>query len=214
MAAYIAQRADDGLSPASLRMDRTAIRYHHNRSRTRESGRYNEGVRRVLRGLTRQAACEGRTPRQDARAELAAKGAVAQFLGEGSGGRRTWRHAASDTLQASGQGRHPDTRREGGREIRRRDVLQEADPELPSRDPAGGLSSWRWSAPFVLLGAARGLVALARPMRMPAPDSDEDSVPVLIACHDLDSTRYPHLLLFIGVVHARLPATPEGLPAG
>ncbi len=65
VAAYLAWRADEGLSPASLRMDRAAIRYHHT-----EAGQANpadtEGVRRVLRGLTRQAAWEGRTPRQAA----------------------------------------------------------------------------------------------------------------------------------------------------
>ena len=63
VAAYLAERADDGLSPASLRMDSAAIRYHHT-----ETGHANpadsEGVRRVLRGLTRRAAREGRTPRQ------------------------------------------------------------------------------------------------------------------------------------------------------
>ena len=45
--------------------DRAAIRY-----RRTEAGHANpadnEGVRRVLRGLTRRAACEGRTPRQAA----------------------------------------------------------------------------------------------------------------------------------------------------
>ena len=55
VAAYVAERADNGLSPASLRMDRAAIRYHHT-----EAGHANpadnEGVRRVLRGLTRRAA--------------------------------------------------------------------------------------------------------------------------------------------------------------
>ena len=65
VAAYLAWRADESLSPASLRMDRAAIRYHHT-----EAGQANpadsEGVRRVLRGLTRQAAWDGRTPRQAA----------------------------------------------------------------------------------------------------------------------------------------------------
>ena len=65
VAAYLAERAASGLSPASLRMDRAAIRYHHT-----ETGHANpadaEGVRRVLRGLTRRAAYEGRTPRQAA----------------------------------------------------------------------------------------------------------------------------------------------------
>ena len=50
--------AADGLSPASLRVDRAAIRYHHS-----EAGHANpadnEGVRRVVRGLTRRAADEG-----------------------------------------------------------------------------------------------------------------------------------------------------------
>ncbi|MCY4645668.1 MAG: hypothetical protein OXE73_02100 [Gammaproteobacteria bacterium] len=52
VAAYLAWRADEGLSPASLRMDRAAIRYHHT-----EAGQAtpadSDGVRRVLRGLTR-----------------------------------------------------------------------------------------------------------------------------------------------------------------
>lgn len=65
VAAYLAERAESGLSPSSLRMDRAAIRYHHT-----EAGHANpadnEGVRRVLRGLTRRAAFEGRTPRQAA----------------------------------------------------------------------------------------------------------------------------------------------------
>ena len=46
VAAYLAERAANGLSPASLRMDRAAIRYHHT-----EAGHANptdnEGVRRV-----------------------------------------------------------------------------------------------------------------------------------------------------------------------
>ena len=53
VAAYLAERADDGLSPASLRMDRAAIHYHHT-----EAGHANptdnEGVRRVPRGRVRQ----------------------------------------------------------------------------------------------------------------------------------------------------------------
>ena len=52
VAAYLAERAANGLSPASLRLDRAAIRYDHT-----EAGLANpadaEGVRRVLRGLTR-----------------------------------------------------------------------------------------------------------------------------------------------------------------
>ena len=89
VAAYLAERAADGLSPASLRMDRAAIRHHHS-----EAGHANpadnEGVRRVMRGLTRRAAQEGRTPRQAA--ALTAKAleairATAHLRRTGPGGR-------------------------------------------------------------------------------------------------------------------------------
>lgn len=63
VAAYLAKRGASGLSMASLRMDRAAIRYYH-----AEAGHPNpadsEGVRRVLRGLSRRAANEGCTPKQ------------------------------------------------------------------------------------------------------------------------------------------------------
>ena len=62
VAAYLAERAADGLSPASLRMDRAAIRHHHS-----EAGHANpadnESVRRVMRGLTRRAAHQRAAPR-------------------------------------------------------------------------------------------------------------------------------------------------------
>ena len=86
VAAYLAERAANGLSPASLRLDRPAIRYHHT-----EAGHANpadnEGVRRVLRGLTRRAAREGRTPRQAAAQGLAAIRETAQLRRTGPGGR-------------------------------------------------------------------------------------------------------------------------------
>ena len=59
VAVYLAERAADGLSPSSLRMDRAAIRYHHSEAGHANPAN-NEGVRRVLRGLTRRAANEGR----------------------------------------------------------------------------------------------------------------------------------------------------------
>ena len=65
VAAYLAERAANGLSPASLRLDRAAIRYHHTDA-GHANPADNEGVRRVLRGLTRRAASEGHTPRQAA----------------------------------------------------------------------------------------------------------------------------------------------------
>ena len=61
VAAYLAERAANGLSPASLRLDRAAIRHHHTDA-GHANPADNEGVRRVLRGLTRRAAREGRTP--------------------------------------------------------------------------------------------------------------------------------------------------------
>ena len=89
VAAYLAERAANGLSPASLRLDRAAIRYHHT-----EAGHANpadnEGVRRVLRGLTRRAAREGRTPKQAAALTeegLAAIRETAQLRRTGPGGR-------------------------------------------------------------------------------------------------------------------------------
>ena len=89
VAAYLAERAANGLSPASLRLDPAAIRYHHT-----EAGHANpadnEGVRRVLRGLTRRAACEGRAPRQAAALTeegLAAIRANARLRRTGPGGR-------------------------------------------------------------------------------------------------------------------------------
>ena len=89
VAAYLAERAAAGLSPASLRVDRAAIRHHHS-----EAGHANpadnEGVRRVMRGLTRRAVHEGRTPRQaaalTARA-LEAIRATAHLRRTGPGGR-------------------------------------------------------------------------------------------------------------------------------
>ena len=51
VAAYLAERAANGLSPASLRLDRAAIRYHHTDA-GHANPADNEGVRRVLRGLT------------------------------------------------------------------------------------------------------------------------------------------------------------------
>ena len=50
VAAYLAWRADEGLSPATLRIDRAAIRYHHTVA-GQANPADNEGVRRVLRGL-------------------------------------------------------------------------------------------------------------------------------------------------------------------
>ena len=89
VAAYLAERAASGLSPASLRLDRAAIRYHHTAA-GHANPADNEGVRRVLRGLTRRAAREGRTPRQAAALTeegLAAIRATARLRRTGPGGR-------------------------------------------------------------------------------------------------------------------------------
>ena len=89
VAAYLAERAANGLSPASLRLDRAAIRYHHTDA-GHANPADNEGVRRVLRGLTRRAAREGRTPKQAAALTeegLAAIRETAQQRRTGPGGR-------------------------------------------------------------------------------------------------------------------------------
>ena len=89
VAAYLAERAANGLSPASLRLDRAAIRYHHTDA-GHANPADNEGVRRVLRGLTRRAAREGRTPKQAAALTeegLAAIRETAQLRRTGPGGR-------------------------------------------------------------------------------------------------------------------------------
>ena len=97
VAAYLAKRAADGLSPATLRLDRSAIRYHH-----LEAGHMNpgdsEGVRRVLRGLVRRAAREGRSPRQAAALTADALDAIratAHLQRTGPTGRTTERPATA-----------------------------------------------------------------------------------------------------------------------
>ena len=89
VAAFLAERAGDGLGAASLRMAATAIRHYH-----AEAGHPNpsavEGVRRVLRGLTRQAVRDGRTAKQATgltREHLAAIRATAKRPRPGRGGR-------------------------------------------------------------------------------------------------------------------------------
>ena len=87
--AYLAERAANGLSPASLRMDRAAIRHHHTDAGHAHPAD-NKDVRRVLRGLTRLAPREGRTPRQAAALTeegLAAIRETAQLRRRGPGGR-------------------------------------------------------------------------------------------------------------------------------
>lgn len=65
VAAYLAERAASGLSMSSLRLDRAAIRHYHAQAEHANPAD-SEGVRRVLRGLARRAALEGRTPKQAA----------------------------------------------------------------------------------------------------------------------------------------------------
>ena len=63
LAAYLTDRAAAGLSMSSVRMDAASIRHHH-ASAGLDSPTTSEGVRRVLRGLTRMSAKAGRVPRQ------------------------------------------------------------------------------------------------------------------------------------------------------
>lgn len=63
VAAYLAQRAGDGLSVASLELDRKAIRHYH-RTAGLSTPTASEGVRQTLAGLRNLAADRGCEPRQ------------------------------------------------------------------------------------------------------------------------------------------------------
>ena len=63
VAAYLAQRAGDGLSVASLELDRKAIRHYHRKAGL-PTPTSSEGVRQTLAGLRNLAADRGCEPRQ------------------------------------------------------------------------------------------------------------------------------------------------------
>ena len=65
VAAYLAERAQSGLAPASVRLDRAAIRAAHLAVQL-PTPTEHPGVAAVTRGLSRQAALTGRTTRQAA----------------------------------------------------------------------------------------------------------------------------------------------------
>ena len=91
VAAYLTDRHASGLSMSSVRMDAAAIRHAHASAGLAASPTTSEGVRRVLRGLTRMSAKAGRVPRQ-AKAltgeGLAAIKATAHLPRSGPSGRR------------------------------------------------------------------------------------------------------------------------------
>ena len=89
VAAYLAERAEDGVGISTLRTAVAAIAHEH-ASRGAPSPAIHPGVRRVLRGLSRRQAWDGHTPRQAAAltAEaLAAIRATAHRPRTGPGGR-------------------------------------------------------------------------------------------------------------------------------
>ena len=65
VAAYLAERAEDGVGISTLRTAVAAIAHEH-ASRGAPSPAIHPGVRRVLRGLSRRQAWDGHTPRQAA----------------------------------------------------------------------------------------------------------------------------------------------------
>ena len=65
VAAYLAERAEDGVGISTLRTAVAAIAHEH-ASRGAPSPAIHPGVRRVLRGLSRRRAWDGHTPRQAA----------------------------------------------------------------------------------------------------------------------------------------------------
>ena len=77
VAAYLAERADGGRAPASIRLDRAAIRAAH-RDISLPSPTEHPGVANVTRGLTRATAAGGRTPRRGPSGRLESKAAARQ----------------------------------------------------------------------------------------------------------------------------------------
>ena len=90
VAAYLASRAASGLSPASMKLDRAAIRDAH-RSASRPDPTQHPGVANVARGIVRTAAVNGHAPRQAAGLTsdaLAAIRATARLPRRGPSGRQ------------------------------------------------------------------------------------------------------------------------------
>ena len=90
VAAYLASRAASGLSPASMKLDRAAIRDAH-RSASRPDPTQHPGVANVARGIVRAAAVNGHAPRQAAGLTsdaLAAIRATAHLPRRGPSGRQ------------------------------------------------------------------------------------------------------------------------------
>ena len=90
VAAYLASRAASGLSPASMKLDRAAIRDAH-RSASRPDPTQHPGVANVARGIVRTAAVNGHAPRQAAGLTsdaLAAIRATARLARRGPSGRQ------------------------------------------------------------------------------------------------------------------------------
>ena len=86
VAAYLAYRADAGLSRSALSIDRAAIRYHHEAAGLDPTG--SAGVKRVMRGLRRRAAGTGQKQATGIRAnDLAAIRATACLPRSGPTGR-------------------------------------------------------------------------------------------------------------------------------
>ena len=90
VAAYLARRAASGLSPASMKLDRAAIRDAH-RSASRPDPTQHPGVANVARGIVRTAAVNGHAPRQAAGLTsdaLAAIRSTARLARRGPSGRQ------------------------------------------------------------------------------------------------------------------------------
>ena len=97
VAAYLATRAESGLSPASVRLDRAAIRAAH-LAATLPTPTDHPAVARVTRGLTRAAAATRPAPQQAAgltSEALAAVRATAHLPRTGPGGRTESADAAT-----------------------------------------------------------------------------------------------------------------------
>ena len=95
VAAYLAHRADAGLSRSTLSIDRAAIRYHHEAEGFDPTG--SVGVRRVMRGLRRRAAGTAQRQATGIRAtDLGAIRVTACLRRSGPTGRRTESEATAE----------------------------------------------------------------------------------------------------------------------
>ena len=187
VAAYLAERAANGLAPASLRLDRAAIRHHHTDA-GHANPADNEGVRRVLRGLTRRAASEGRTPKQAAALTQEGLAAIRETAQQGAGAHGTGRsnragqqgpppRSGGYRPRIGHAGRHAAALRGRGAHVGRRGVSERrVPPASPSAAPRATRTAQ--GPPFTLGERPRQSFGRSIVRAPPRKPRSSDSVPV------------------------------------